>query len=251
VYLAKKYIQIALSLLLILVAYLFFAHWLIYHRLARAGLGATDNRHTYTFNEQATNSPLLIFATLGDSLTAGVGTQRYEQSYPYLLASKLAGTSTRLTHLNFSYPGARTRDIIDDRLARAVEARPRVATILLGTNDVHGNVSLKDFTKNYATIITQLKTVPGVKINAISIPNIGSDDLLWPPYSFYYRSKVAEFNQIIKNLSRHYQINYIDLTTPTARLATKNTSYYSTDSFHPSSLGYSYWAQIIYDHLDF
>jgi len=245
----KEILKICLAVIFPFAAYLLAAHWLIYHRIAAVDLRASDNRHSYIFNEQATTSRGLVYVALGDSLTAGVGASLYEQSYPYLVAQKIAGKATKVTHLNYSYSGARTSDLINDLLAKAIADKPDVVTLLIGTNDVHGNVSQDEFRRNYETLLTRLKTQTTAKINVISVPFIGTDSLLLPPYNYYYDAKIIRFNQIIKELAVSNHINYIDLTTPTLTYASQASGYYAADDFHPSGLGYQYWSQVIYDHL--
>lgn len=246
----KTAIKISLAVIAIAVAYLLTANWLIYYRLGAADLKATDNQHRYDFNDQATASPELIYAALGDSLTSGVGTNNYQHSYPYLIAQQLAGSDIQVLHYNYSFPGARTQDIIDSLLDKAIADQPDVVTLLIGTNDIHGQVSLAKFQQNYETILARLSTETTAKINIISIPFIGTDSLLWPPYNRYYRFRVNKFNAIIKDLATARSLNYIDLAGLTSQYAVHSSPYYSSDNFHPSNLGYQYWSQIIYDHLN-
>jgi len=246
----KIILKVCLGLIFLIIVYLLVTNWLIYYRLNQTNLKASDNRHNYVFNNQATTSPGLIYIALGDSLTAGVGVSDYEQSYPYLLAQKMAGTSTKVTLLNYSYSGARSSDLISELLTKAIADKPDVITLLIGTNDVHGNISPAQFKRNYETILTELKTQTKAKINVINIPFIGADSLLWPPHDYYYRTKTIRFNQIIKELAATYNFNYIDLATPTEQYASSTGPYYSTDNFHPSDLGYQYWSQVIYANLN-
>ncbi len=244
----KRGVKIFLIIIVLLVAYLFIANWQIYYRLDQAGLKSTDNRHIYIFNENVDN-PYLIYGSMGDSLTSGVGVSNYEESYTYQVAQKIATTSIRVTHFNYSYPGAKTSDLIKNLLPSVIVDNPDVITLLIGINDVHGNVSKDKFRENYQTILSGLKNQTKAKINVISIPLIGCRSLLWPPYNYYYKTRTISFNGIIKELASGNDINYIDLTTPTSKYAYSYSPYYSKDKFHPSYEGYKYWANIIYDNL--
>lgn len=246
----NKWLKILLWVAGLLVIYLLGAHYFIYKTIGMANLPASDNRHEYIINPDRQPGRGLVYAALGDSLTSGVGTDRYEQSYPYLLAQKMAGSDKKATHLNFSYPGARTEDLIRDLLAQAIDEQPDVITLLIGTNDVHGNVGEKKFADNYQHILLELTSKTRAKINIISIPYIGADDLLIEPYKAYYHGKIDKFNEDIKFLADRYHLRFIDLTTPTAGPASGASGYYALDNFHPSSTGYKLWADIIYEHLD-
>lgn len=243
-----QYLKIGAIILLIIVGYLLVAHYYIYHTIGQAHLPATDNRHMYIFNESLRDDRGIVYAALGDSLTSGVGTQCYEESYPYLVAEKLGGDDKKITHLNFSYPGARTDDVIRDLLAKAIVEKPDVVTLLIGTNDVHGNVSEAEFIRNYKYIVSELEAKTNAKINLISIPYIGADVLLVPPYRKYFDQRVTSFNKAIKELAGSYRIKYIDLASATVA-ETPRSDYYAADLFHPSGKSYEAWANFIYEYF--
>lgn len=251
----KKILKIGLVFIILINIYSILVYWSIYYRLGLVDLQSSDNRHRYTFNEQSTTSPEVVYVALGDSFTAGVGVNNYEQSYPYLIAQRMASDSARIVHLNYSYRGAKTIDLINDLLPKAITDQPDIVTLLIGTNDLHDNSNRDDFRRNYETILIQLKTKTSAKINIISLPFSGAPALIWPPFNYYYYLRTLSFNKIIKELAFSNNINYIDLTTPTKPYAFrgKNLSgndYYATDNFHPSALGYQYWFKVIYDNLN-
>jgi len=246
----KKYLKISAVALIIIIAYLYLAHTYIYRRIGSVHLRATDDKHTYVCGNMATSSKRVVYASLGDSLTSGVGTEKYEESYPYLLAQNMAGVNGEVVHKNFSYPGARTVDLIKDLLKPAIAEQPDVITLLIGTNDVHDLVDVDDFRKNYDYILRELTTKTKAKIYVISIPHIGSESLILPPYSYYFDNEINQFNRNIQALAKNYNLKYIDLATPTFDILKKEGSHYSADLFHPSAEGYKTWAKIVYDNLD-
>ena len=242
-----KYLFLILA---IVILYLFLAHADIYRQLRRAGLKSPDMQHTYLINENISTSTGMIYVSLGDSLTAGAGTENYSEAYPYLVAQQLGSNEKKVILKNFSYPGAKTSDLIKDLLVPAVAEKPDMITLLIGTNDVHGNIWDEEFRNNYEYILKKLTEETQAKIYIISIPYIGSDTLLLPPYNFYYKFKAKNFNRIIKELADNYKLKYIDLTTPTAELLRQDGPHYSADAFHPSASGYKIWAKIIYDNIN-
>lgn len=244
----KKSLINILALFLLFVAYLFAAHFYIYKYLRMAGLKATDNRHEYIINQSIINK--MVYVSLGDSLTAGAGADKYEESYPYLLAQKLAGNDKHVVNLNYSYPGARTADLIKDLLPKAIAEQPDVVTLLIGTNDIHGNVSDQVTEANYDFILAELTQKTQAEIYAISVPFIGSRTLLLPPYNTFFEARVSELNKTIKKLTDKYRVHYVDLATQTAETLRQDGKHYSKDKFHPSGLGYKQWADIIYDNFN-
>ena len=240
----KKILIICITAFICLGGYLFIAHHLIYKRISASGLKPSDNIGEYIIGS-IKDKPSLIYTALGDSLTSGTGVLNYEESYPYQLAQKIAVDDEGIILRDRSYPGVRTEGLIKNLLAAAINDKPNIITLLIGVNDVHGNVSKTKFTKNYQEILTRLKTETNAKIYAVNIPYLGTDSLLLPPFNSYFRHKTVEFNKIIKKLAEGNNINYIDLYTPTKYMF-ENNALCSIDSFHPSAKGYELWAEIIY-----
>lgn len=235
----------------VLAVYLLLANYSIYYRIHQAGLLMPDIKRDYMLTNSTAKSNHLVYAALGDSLTSGVGATKYEESYPYLLASKLAdGKNIQVELKTFSYPGARTGDLIKDLLDPAVDAKPDIITLLIGTNDIHGNIGLENFRKNYDYILGRLTGGTEAKIYAVGLPDLGSDELLFPPYNYYFAKQTEAYNAVIKSLAEKYGCQFIDLNSLTLSASKKNDGYYSNDLFHPSAKGYNLWAQIIYDNIN-
>jgi lysophospholipase L1-like esterase len=245
----KNLLIIIASVIVILIVYLLIAHHLVYAKIGSESLKNPDTTHEYMVGKELTANKALVYTAVGDSLTAGVGADKYEESYPYLLAQKFAGSNLKIDLRVQAYPGARTSDVIRDLLELAVNNQPDVVTVLLGVNDIHGFVSQTQFAENYQEILTRLKTGTKAKIYAISIPYIGTDQLILPPYDFYFRQQTIKFNEIIKKLAAEDNIEYVDLYTPTENMYQDHASF-SADFFHPSAKGYGIWTDAIYANIN-
>ncbi len=242
-----KKVYLAIIVLLIIAGiYLNRSYSYIYHEIGNADLRSPDSQRTYMITNTSKNpAESVLYAALGDSLSAGMGADSYQQSYPYLVAEKLAAKGSAVTLKDFAVSGAKTDDVIKDQLTEAITNKPNIITLLIGVNDIHGNISKTNFQKNYEQILTQLTKNTSAKVYAISIPYIGSNTLFLPPYQFYFNFKTKEFNGVIKKLAAAYNVKYIDIYTPTINLFTKSGPQYSADLFHPSADGYKLWAEII------
>ena len=249
----KKYFK-KLSFWLIIVIFLAVAAFTyinrsyayIYYRISMANLKSVDSARNYLIVNNQTATSSLVYAALGDSLTSGVGANKYSQSYPYLLAQYLAGNDYQVTLKDYSVPGARTQDLLDGLLPGAIKANPDVVTILIGVNDIHGKISTQEFAANYEEILSRLTKETRAKIYIINIPFIGANSLIWQPHRYLYQARTNEFNKIIKQLASKYQVNYLDLYTSTYLLLRESGIHYSDDLFHPSAEGYKIWADLIY-----
>lgn len=218
----------------------------IYNYIDRMELKGVNNDQTYLIVNQKTASSSLTYVALGDSLTAGVGADEYSQSYPYLLAQYLAGNDYQINLKSRALPGAKTTDLLNILLPKAIEDNPDLMTLLIGVNDIHGQVSAKEFRTNYENILRQLTQETKAEIFVINIPFLGANNLLLPPYNWFFNFKTRQFNKIIQELATKYSVNYLNLYTPTESLFKQNGSHYAPDFFHPSAQGYKIWADLIY-----
>lgn len=244
----KKSISVTLFFAIAIIGYMWFGYANIYNRIKAGGLKVVDSQYVYTFN--STFSQEIKYAALGDSLTAGVGTNNYEESYPYLLAEELS-KNNKVILKDFSLLGARTEDLIDkDLLKMAIEDKPNMVTLLIGVNDVRENISEEEFKSNYTYIVKELINNTDAKIYLISIPFIGSNTLYLPPYDWYFDDRTIKFNNIIKEISSENNLTHIDIATPTELIFKKDGIYYSIDSFHPNKDGYKILEQLIYDGIN-
>lgn len=244
----KKFLTIFLVLIAVIIGYLWFGYANIYNRIRSGGLKTVDTQYMYIINSE--NSQKIKYAALGDSLTAGVGADNYEESYPYLLSENLASDKEVILK-DFSLLGARTEDLISKNLLKlAIEEKPDIVTVLIGVNDVRENISEKEFKNNYEYIVSELVKNDKSKIYLINIPFIGSNTLYLPPYNAYFKNKTVKFNEIIKNIAQEHSIKYIDIATPTEKMFEKDGTHYAVDSFHPSKIGYKILSQIIYENIN-
>lgn len=245
----KRYLLIIIVFVAVGI-YLNRAYSYIYYKINLVGLKSPDTSQAYTINGGQKQGKVISYVALGDSLTAGVGVENYEQSYPYLLAQKMSSGTLSVSLNDLSVPGAKTADLKNNLISSAVKIDPDVITILIGVNDIHGNISLTEFKNNYEEILQRLTTETKAKINLINIPYIGADDLMLPPYGYYFNWQTIRYNTVINALAKTYDVKYLDLYSPSLAQFQKTGVHYSADSFHPSAQGYAAWAQIIYDHLN-
>jgi len=243
----KKIFLIIIFLFFAVGLYLYLANAFAYYMFNRAGLKAPAALNSYTFNGSS-GGESLNYVALGDSLTSGMGLNNYEESFPYLLAKDLSENGDKVVLRNFSYPGYRTDDLMDNLLGPAIAAEPRIITLLIGVNDIHGFYNSEKFKKNYKYILERLTKETKAKIFAVSLPFIG-DSAFLPPHNYYFSRQTIEFNKIIKQLALDYGVEYADIAEPTKEIFASDGLYYAADKFHPSAAGQALWEKIIFDSM--
>jgi len=236
---------IIIFLLIIVVICLNRAYAHIYNTIGAANLLSVNNQESYIINN-GMDSSNIIYVALGDSLSAGVGAEKMEDSFPYLLAEKMARAGKITLHAR-AIPGELTSNLLSDLVPLAIKDNPDIITLLIGVNDLHDFISARSFRADYDKVLERLTQETAAKIYVINIPFIGADKMMLPPYQVAFDLQTREFNSIIKELAARYSVDYIDLYTPTVSLFKKSGDHYSADLFHPSAAGYKIWADIIYD----
>ena len=236
------------GLVFIVIAIIYFnrAYAYIYNHIDHESLKAPVRVSSYLVSNNKMASSSLTYVALGDSLTAGVGANKLEEAYPYLLAKYFAGNNYQINVKLRVVPGAKTRDLVNGLLPRVINDNPDIVTVLIGVNDIHGEISKSEFRKNYDEILSRLTKETKAKIYVVSIPYIGASNLLLPPYNYIFDSKTKDYNKIVLELSEKYGLKYIDLYTKTESLFKESGSHYSADFFHPSAEGYKIWSDLIY-----
>jgi lysophospholipase L1-like esterase len=233
-----------ITLSVFITGYLWYARASIYWNLGDVPLYAPNDYASYSVGTASTN--LRTYAAIGDSVTAGVGVDSYVDSYPYRVAAALASsTQSGVKLVPFAIPGIRSEYVVGYFLEPVIASKPDIVTLLIGINDIHGNVPKKVFRKHYEEIVRRLTQETTAKIYVINLPYIGTNDLISFPYQYYFNWQTQQYNAIIKDLAEQYSVTYIDLYTSHSQYSL-DTKYYARDFFHPNTLGYAQWANYIY-----
>ncbi len=243
----KKRILILLLILVVAGAlYLNRSYAHIYKYIDLSMLGSSNIESSYALGDISKKE--ITYVALGDSLTAGVGVNSYKDSYPYLVAKNISEEGEKVNLKPIAVPGAKTEDVLL-LVDSVIKLDPSVVTILIGVNDIHGNISKDEFQKNYELLLNRLTSETSANIYIINIPYIGTDQLIKQPYNYFFNKRTQNFNAVLKQLSEKFSSQYIDLYTSTLQNS-NDPQYYASDYFHPSVLGYQVWAQIIYDNFN-
>lgn len=173
-------------------------------------------------------------AALGDSTSCGQGVGLrlpLERTWPALLAARAPGTEL----LPLARPGARVRDVVALQLPTAVAARPRVATLLAGLNDV-ARAGFDD-----AAVQRDLLVCTGALVQCGTTVVLGRlhDPVARLPLPGALRREVlrrtAVVNEAVDVAARHPSVVVLDLA---AQPVLRTAEGYEHDRLHPSALGH-------------
>jgi acyl-CoA thioesterase-1 len=139
------------------------------------------------------NDPRPVLLCFGDSLTAGLGTDR-GQSYPDYLQADLDQLHYHYRVVNRGISGDTTKDGVE-RLPEVLALHPAVAVVEFGGNDGLRGLRIEDTRANLDKIISTLKN-SGAKVALAGIT-------LPPDYGPDY---IQQFNQTYTLLAKQYRV---------------------------------------------
>lgn len=156
---------------------------------------------------------------IGDSLTHGT----IGESYTKIVSDRLK--SEKFEYINAGINGELTFNVLK-RMDDIIQCKPDFATLLIGTNDANGSISLenakiyerrkdfptepdfwkeKRFKEDLNSIVKRLKQETSARIAILSIPPLGEKSTSLP----FKRSIL--YSTIIKDLAKQYDITYLPL----------------------------------------
>ena len=175
---------------------------------------------------------VLVVAALGDSTVQGVGALTRSGSFISQVTGRVSDSLDKdIQVYNFSVSGAESGEAAEVQLPQ-LKALERVDAVVIavGPNDLVHQKSLSSFLKSYETI---LKNVPRDKTVIADLPPMGPkdpqgrDSYLW--------------GQELRKLAKKYDVRVAPIYENIKPRA-HDFRTYGGDFFHPSTTGYSLWA---------
>ncbi len=191
----------------------------------------------------------LRYLALGDSYTTCTGASGVDQSWPEIVARRLAQRIGRKVEVtNPAVNGFTTLDLIDKELAFIKRLEPGLVTVLIGVNDLVRGRETDQYRASLETIYDEVATLdlPLGRALAISIPN-------WSvvPAAREYgdpegiRHLTDTFNDIAQEEAEARGFKWVDVTA--ASISGLGTvGWIASDGLHPGDRQYAAWAEVIW-----
>jgi lysophospholipase L1-like esterase len=189
------------------------------------------------------------YVILGDSTAVGQGAA-YEDTYAYASTQYVARTH-RVSVQNVAISGARAQSVIDKQLESIVIAKPDIALLAVGANDVTHFTSSKAFEASLETIITKLRAKnPDVKIIVTGVPDMRSVPRFPWPIKQLAGHRTNQFNAIYDRIAAKHSLIFAPIAEKTGKTFRENPQLFAADKFHPNADGYAQWTPVINDALN-
>jgi lysophospholipase L1-like esterase len=190
---------------------------------------------------------ILRFSVLGDSLAAGVGSTRPEDTLGQRLARRLRAAGHLVDLHGFGVPGAQSADL-DRQTGAALRTGVDLALIVIGTNDLARFVPPAVAAGQLHDAVVRLVRT-GARVIVVPAPDLG------------IVSRVpAQYRQLVSAASGQYAQAQADaviraggaVAAPGPELGARfaaEPALFSADRFHPSSAGYGVIADALAPHV--
>ena len=176
----------------------------------------------------------LRYGVIGDSLSNGEGVGS-DRAWPVMLAERL--NLDLVT--NPAISGWTTLDALRAEVPALEAARPEVATVLIGANDLAARVPARVFRARLRRIYERVVKIVGRPgdVVAVTLPDFS---LKPAGEAFATPASIGAFNEIIRDEARRAGIPVADVTAPSREAGSA-----SADGLHPLEAELAAWTDVI------
>ncbi len=184
-------------------------------------------------------------AVLGDSTVAGVGSPTEPESLPVLIAQRVADESGRPVEVvGFGVSGARTATLISDQLPLPDGAFD-VAVLVVGSNDATHATPWPELRRQTVAMLRRA-TESGALVVLAGAPRFSGAAAIPEPL----RTVVDRYAGILAGeqraaVAQSPGARFVDLAADASPRFESRPDATSSDGFHPSPIGYGFWADAI------
>lgn len=184
------------------------------------------------------------YVALGDSTGVGVGAR--DGGYVIRLFRRIEREITASSLTNLCVSGSTSSDVLREQLDPGIAARPTLVTIGIGINDIALGVTEETFARNLESIIARLKSETSASIVITNLPDVSLAPIVQTSAREELLNRIMSFNKEIKETADRHGLFIVDAYSTTRDLIPKHPEFFSADRFHPSDMGYEFWAELMW-----
>ena len=183
-------------------------------------------------------------AVLGDSTVAGVGSPTEAESLPVLIADRVAAATGRVVEVTgFGVPGARTGTLTSEQLPLVGDGYD-VLVLVIGSNDATHATFWPSLGRQTDRMLDQA-TALGTPVILAGTPRFSGTEIIPEPL----RTMVDRYSGVLRGEQRaaaaKVGVRFVDLAADASPRFEGVPEATSSDGFHPSPIGYGFWADAI------
>jgi lysophospholipase L1-like esterase len=188
-------------------------------------------------------------AVLGDSTVAGVGSPEEAVSLPALVAARVADRLRRPVHvIGLGVPGARTATVLERQvpLLRDRSPKPDVVLIVIGSNDAtHVTAPWTMGEQTVALVDGARDAAGGAPVVIGGIPQFRTTRALRQPLRWVVGRYAAWLRHVQRKAVTATRTEFVDIAALASPRFVGRPDATSSDGYHPSPLGYGFWADAL------
>lgn len=187
------------------------------------------------------------YVAMGDSAGVGVGAHD-GRGYVDRVYERLEAVAPRAALVNLCRSGATSETVRAEQLARAVAARPAVATLFIGGNDLWRGVPPGRYGENLEAIADALGPT-GARVILGTVPDLAHAPAAVVAEQFLgitratLETRAQALSDEVRRVAASRGCELLDLH---AVGLSDLPHFFSADGFHPSSEGYAHWADLLW-----
>ncbi len=186
----------------------------------------------------------LNYVVLGDSLSVGQGGD-YQTGMAVTSAQQLAKTN-KVSMTNVGVSGARAKDVLDKQLSGALKAKPDVALIIIGSNDITHITGIESVKSSINSTISQLvESNCHIKIVLTGSADMGAVPRLPQPLRYFAGQRVKKLNHAVTSIVQDNQLTFAPIAEKTGQAFRDDPTLFAADKFHPNTRGYDVMNTVI------
>lgn len=216
-------------------------------KVARRTIGTTDARPPLPdtiFGDDLAGEPISCLI-LGDSAAVGYGMTTLDATPPGMVGVGLAHLLDHPVKVtSVAVVGARTSDL-DEQVTRGLEAKPQIALIVVGANDVVNRVRPAESGRTLGRVVTRLREA-GCEVVVGTCPDLGTVQPLPQPLRKLARSwsrRLAAAQAVATLDAGGRAVSLGGLLGPV--FASRADVMFGEDHFHPSETGYAHMVSVV------
>jgi len=184
-------------------------------------------------------------AVLGDSTVVGVGSPTELESLPVQIAQRVAdGAGRPVEVVGLGNSGARTATLISDQLP-LIEGAFDVVVLVIGSNDATHATPWPDVRRQTVEMLDRASG-SGALLVLAGTPRFSGTEIIPEPL----RTMVDRYSTVLRGEQRAAaaefpDVRFVDLAVEASPRFIGRPDATSSDGFHPSPIGYGFWADAI------
>ena len=194
----------------------------------------------------STGTPFNLWV-LGDSTAAGVGAANEASSLPVLLARRVAAASGRpVVVKGLGISGARTYDVATEQVPLLPTSGIDAVVVLVGSNDVTHLTAPWTIGQQTRRLVEALKAHTDAPVILGGIPRFAGVGAFLQPLRMIADSYAGVLQERQANAATGREaVTYVDIAALASPRFSGRPEAMSSDSFHPSEVGYGFWADAL------